>query len=214
VHFEPGSLLLLYTDGLVERRGVGVEQGLARLEAAASSAPADLSQLCDHILAVLLDRDRPVDDVALLAVQPASLLGPRLRLQYAAESVQLVALRRTLQRWLTEAGADPSEAYEVIVATSEAATNAIEHAYGPAPAFFEVSCEFRDGVVEVSVRDRGVWRSSRGLGRGRGRGLTLIEGLMDEVDIVRGEDGSTVTFRRALARPAGVEPVRSAEVLQ
>jgi anti-sigma regulatory factor (Ser/Thr protein kinase) len=212
VHLEPGSLILLYTDGLVERRGVGVEEGLARLQAAVSSAPSDLSQLCDHVLAALLNRDRIVDDVALLAVQPASQLGPRLTLRYPAESIQLVALRRALQRWLTEAGADPDEAYEVIVATSEAATNAIEHAYGPTPSVFEVTCQDRDGVVEVSVRDWGVWRSSRG--HGRGRGLTLITGLMDEVEIVCGADGSSVTFRRALARPEGAKLVRSSGAMQ
>jgi serine phosphatase RsbU (regulator of sigma subunit) len=66
----PGETLLLYTDGLIERRGESIDRGLERLLAAASARPADdLQDWCDRIMATLLaDEDRP-DDVALLALR-------------------------------------------------------------------------------------------------------------------------------------------------
>ncbi len=65
---EPGSVLLLYTDGLVERRDEPIDAGIARLtEAVAASGTDDPDALCDGVLAAL-GADRHDDDVALLAV--------------------------------------------------------------------------------------------------------------------------------------------------
>ena len=64
-HLEPGSTVLAYTDGLVERRGEDLSRGLARLEAAFASAPADVEEVCDHLLRLYGDSE---DDVALLVV--------------------------------------------------------------------------------------------------------------------------------------------------
>ena len=116
-----------------------------------------------------------------------------------AEPTCLVELRRTLERWLSEAGADELERYDVVVACSEAATNAIEHAYGPGDARFEVECDLepQERLVTIVVRDRGHWRSARG--RDRGRGLQLVEGLMDHVEVVRSDSGTEVRMSRRLA---------------
>ncbi|MGH2554526.1 MAG: MASE1 domain-containing protein [Actinomycetota bacterium] len=51
---SPGSTLLLYTDGLVERRGVSIRHGLARLKQEATASGRELDALCDHLLASLL----------------------------------------------------------------------------------------------------------------------------------------------------------------
>jgi PAS domain S-box-containing protein len=61
-----GSLLLLYTDGLVEARGVDVEDRIRDLADALATAPAGVKQLADHVLGVA-SRDR-TDDLAVLAV--------------------------------------------------------------------------------------------------------------------------------------------------
>ena len=66
VQLQPRSTLVLYTDGLVERRGEVIDTGLARLEAACQSGPRDPEALCDHILGELLDGAESDDDVALL----------------------------------------------------------------------------------------------------------------------------------------------------
>jgi serine phosphatase RsbU (regulator of sigma subunit) len=66
---RPGEVALLYTDGLIERRGHDLDDGLARLQHALTDlAGGDLETLCDDLLARLLSTD-PDDDVALLAVR-------------------------------------------------------------------------------------------------------------------------------------------------
>lgn len=73
---QPGSTVLLYTDGLIERRGVSLERGLEwLLEAAAGLAGAPLEELCDALLA-LVGEDLD-DDVALLALRAHPEDAPR-----------------------------------------------------------------------------------------------------------------------------------------
>ncbi|MEW2477277.1 GAF domain-containing SpoIIE family protein phosphatase [Micromonospora gifhornensis] len=66
VDLPPGSTLVFYTDGLVERRGELIDTGIARLADAIESGPAEA--LCDHIMAAAVD-EPPTDDVALLTIR-------------------------------------------------------------------------------------------------------------------------------------------------
>jgi serine phosphatase RsbU (regulator of sigma subunit) len=69
VELEPGATLLLYTDGLIERRGRGVHEGLDELRGAlAGLTDQPLDALCDEVLARMLPPE-PQDDVALVAVR-------------------------------------------------------------------------------------------------------------------------------------------------
>jgi anti-sigma regulatory factor (Ser/Thr protein kinase) len=86
------------------------------------------------------------------------------------------------------------------LATSEAAANAIEHAYGVHDGTFTVRCETDGAQARVVVRDSGRWRETHP--HGRGRGLELMQSLVDEVDVQRGDDGTTVTLVRRLAGAA------------
>ncbi|MGI9120179.1 MAG: PP2C family protein-serine/threonine phosphatase [Acidimicrobiales bacterium] len=70
---DKGSMLLLYTDGLVERRGESLDAGLARLLDAASDAPVGLEGFCDHILERMGVAGELRDDVALMAVRVLAL---------------------------------------------------------------------------------------------------------------------------------------------
>ena len=64
-----GDTLLLYTDGLVERRGQSLDEGLAALvDVLADVAALPLDELCDSTLRRLLGGE-PEDDVALIAVR-------------------------------------------------------------------------------------------------------------------------------------------------
>jgi PAS domain S-box-containing protein len=75
VTVDRGALVLLYTDGLVERRGQSLDDGLERLrQTLADLAGQDLDSICDELLQRMLP-DRPDDDVALVAV----LLHPQNR---------------------------------------------------------------------------------------------------------------------------------------
>jgi PAS domain S-box-containing protein len=69
VTLEWNSVVLLYTDGLVERRDSDLDHGLARLQTTlADLAGRDLDELCDELLARMLPA-APDDDVALVAVR-------------------------------------------------------------------------------------------------------------------------------------------------
>ncbi|RHW28767.1 serine/threonine protein phosphatase [Nocardioides immobilis] len=66
-----GSTLLLYTDGLVERRHESIQRGLDRLATEAiGHEDADVDELCDAILSSLIETDHVGDDIALLAMRP------------------------------------------------------------------------------------------------------------------------------------------------
>ncbi|MGQ7297747.1 SpoIIE family protein phosphatase [Quadrisphaera sp. KR29] len=74
-----GSTVLLYTDGLVERRGQSLEEGLERLRhllAELAARDLDAGALCDAVLRRMLP-ERAEDDVALVAVRLYPQDGPR-----------------------------------------------------------------------------------------------------------------------------------------
>lgn len=191
----PGTTLLLYTDGLVERRDAPLSERLAELSKVAAAAGPDLTALCDEVVAALVG-DAPADDVALLAVRPQPVTAEAFSQSLPAEPESLGGLRRSIGRFLRAAGASEQERYEITLAVAEAACNAIEHAYGPGDAFVDVEASLASGAVEVVVSDRGAWREPRG--EHRGRGLLIIEGLMHEVAVARERDGTTVRMRRRL----------------
>jgi anti-sigma regulatory factor (Ser/Thr protein kinase) len=194
---EPGAGVLLYTDGLIERRGLPLGTGLERLRRAVASAPHDPDALCEHVLAVVLPDGPPGDDVALLALQNAPVGGPRLHLALPAEPDELAGIRHTLERWLDSADVGEVDAYRITLATNEACMNAIEHAHGRTA--FEVDAEITGHEVGVTVRDRGRWRAPRHSGGG-GRGLDMMRELMDDVEVTPAEDGTLVRMRRFVQR--------------
>lgn len=65
----PADVLLLFTDGLVERRGESIEVGLRRLADAARHGTSDLDALCDRLLREV-GPARLTDDIALVAIRP------------------------------------------------------------------------------------------------------------------------------------------------
>jgi anti-sigma regulatory factor (Ser/Thr protein kinase) len=159
-------------------------------------APSLLDATCDLLLERLLGGRRPADDVAVLGMRFVGTEHGHLRLRRPARAAELAAMRRILSSWLETAGVPEEDIGVICVATSEAATNAIEHAYGAKEGWFEVEAAVEaDDAVTVIVRDAGRWRpKARG---GGGRGLTLIGRLMDEFELVRRPAGTEVWMRRA-----------------
>lgn len=202
----PGSTLLLFTDGLIERRGLPLREGMARLRAEATPAAPDLEDFCDHLLSSLMDGEVR-DDVALLAVRPVALAGRPLHFRVPAEPRALAPLRHALRRWLREVAAGTKETSEILVACGEACANAIQHPYGAAEGFLDIDLALVDGAVEISVRDSGKWRSSSPAGGGHG--LLLMRGLMDSVDVESGAEGTVIRMRRRLGSEVSGERPRT-----
>jgi GAF domain-containing protein/anti-sigma regulatory factor (Ser/Thr protein kinase) len=198
IELSPDITLLLYTDGLVERRGESLEAGIARLERVLSEAPEPLEALCDHVIETAApDPERP-DDIAVLAVRPVRVDPAAFHTSLRAEPGELARLRRMLMRWLRATQATAQEIYDITIACGEACANAIEHAYGARRASFEVEGSVEDDSIVLRVRDHGTWRPPRG--RYRGRGVQLMEALMEDVRIERGTDGTEVMMRRRIGR--------------
>ena len=69
VTLDRGTTVLLFTDGLIERRGGDLDEGMVRLRAAATElAGRPLDELCDELVERLV-HGRPEDDVALVAIR-------------------------------------------------------------------------------------------------------------------------------------------------
>jgi serine phosphatase RsbU (regulator of sigma subunit)/anti-sigma regulatory factor (Ser/Thr protein kinase) len=191
----PGAILVLYTDGLIERRDSRLADRQATLAATAGAAPLDAELLCAHLVDSMLG-EAADDDVAVLAAQNlASSEGP-LELTVSARPQELAAMRRLLRSWLRQLDAPERDISSITLACSEACANAIEHAYGPVDATFELRAEHLAGAVQIAVRDSGAWRPPRG--EGRGRGIMLMKTFMDSVELRPEESGTTVLMSRQL----------------
>ena len=133
----PGETLLLYTDGLIERPGEHLDDGLAQLAARVSEAPEEPKAFLDYLLATLVPQGGAADDVALLALRNLP-VPEQFSAEFPAQPESLAPIRSMLRRWLSHAGADDVEIAEITTACGEAATNAIEHACTGNGARFEV----------------------------------------------------------------------------
>jgi anti-anti-sigma factor len=71
----PGTVLCLYTDGLVERRDEPIDQGIARLRAAVTTTDPEAG--CASVMAAMADYSPHTDDIALLILRrtPGELAG-------------------------------------------------------------------------------------------------------------------------------------------
>jgi integral membrane sensor domain MASE1/anti-sigma regulatory factor (Ser/Thr protein kinase) len=195
----PGSTLLLFTDGLVEKRGVSIQEGLERLEVLAADCDQDIETFCEVILGSMV-KGVMSDDVALLAIRPVPLAGG-LQLHVPAEPRVLAPLRHTVRRWLREIDAAPPVANDILIACGEVCANVIQHAYGAKEGHLEISLGLCDGTAEVTVRDQGRWRPSSGIHGGHG--LPLIQELMESVELNSGPDGTVVRMHRRISNGNG-----------
>ncbi|MFN2615856.1 MAG: SpoIIE family protein phosphatase [Thermoleophilaceae bacterium] len=195
VAIEPGASVVLYTDGLVERPGVHLDQALEHLAQVVKDAPGEPEALCDHVLSAMVPERGAPDDVALLVLRSVPMADDfSVELPTAPEA--LASMRSLLRRWLHHAEGSDQEIAEITTACGEAATNAIEHAGSVGRTPFEVVGRLHGRQVEITVRDRGAWRDPRD--DDQGRGLSLMRALMDDVQVDPGPKGTIVRLRRRL----------------
>jgi anti-sigma regulatory factor (Ser/Thr protein kinase) len=192
---EPGSTLLMYTDGVFEAGATSVDASLERLARRVTDAGnVDLETLCNYVLPQ--DTEGREDDAALFACHLAGPDEPLLQLQLDADPAQLRVLRQVLRRWLSRFELGQEDGFQLLLAADEAARNAVEHAYGLESGTFLVHAEHADGAVTIRISDAGRWRP---LGRRRrGRGISLMRKLVDEMTIVDLDPGTEVRLTRRL----------------
>jgi anti-sigma regulatory factor (Ser/Thr protein kinase) len=119
-------------------------------------------------------------------------------LRLPADPTQLSVLRRRLEDFLTAHAVPAGDIFDLTVAISEAAANAIEHPVEPVEPVITVEMSLDENAVLATVRDTGSWRPATDAGF-RGRGLALI-GALSELSVARSATGTAVTLRRPLGR--------------
>jgi anti-sigma regulatory factor (Ser/Thr protein kinase)/anti-anti-sigma regulatory factor len=219
----PGELVLLYSDGLIERPDLTAAEGMAELAVVAADAaanrtptfgadPAAAERVC-QLTVELLTRGGHGDDITALAAQwLAEPIAP-LHLELPSERPSLTAARDAFADWLSrlDVAADDWEALHL--AMVEVFTNAIEHAYpGGAPGIIGLDAALDgDGYVKCRVTDRGRWQPPGVADADRGYGLMVAGHVVDQLVVshppqaVGGPPapaGTVVTLRHRLRRPA------------
>jgi serine phosphatase RsbU (regulator of sigma subunit)/anti-sigma regulatory factor (Ser/Thr protein kinase) len=200
-----GSLLLFFSDGLVETRSLELDDGveeLAQRLAVTEARRRHPRELCPRLAGQMRRHDSD-DDVALLAV--LSTVGMHLQTATAelpADSSASPLARRTLARWLAAWDVDDDVAETAALCLSELVTNAVIHS-GTSP---RVTAQLDDERLLVSVQDRGSSGTARRTEDHEptdisGRGLMLVEALATAWSAEHSADGTTVWFELDTGMP-------------
>ncbi|MBP2336214.1 PAS domain S-box-containing protein [Saccharothrix coeruleofusca] len=186
----PGASVVLYTNGLLQRRGAPVEQGRERLLTAARDAHELAPEgMATAIADALLTDDR--DDVALVVVRR---LPEPLRARVPALAGELAAMRRRVAAWAGVAGLPADLVDDLQLTLGEAAANSVDHAYPDGPGEFDYEVATTARGVHVTVRDRGTWRPAPADKGHRGRGMQIIRTIGERAVFHHDEHGTTVDF--------------------
>jgi anti-sigma regulatory factor (Ser/Thr protein kinase)/anti-anti-sigma regulatory factor len=204
----PQELLLLFSDGLVERPELSATEGMAELRRLAAAALANrvlpggapeaaVDRVCQQCVEVLT-RTGHTDDVTVLAAQLRAAPPSPLR-RDVEDGAELRSLRADLGTWLSGLGADDDDVAGLQLAVTEAVSNSIEHAYRSTGGTVRVEAVLgEDGRLRCTVRDRGRWREPAPDPGYRGRGLAIISAHTDRYAIDRQGDGTVATLEREL----------------
>ena len=207
----PGELVLLYSDGLVERPDQTIAEGMAELAVVATDAaanrdadPGAAERVCQLSVEVLT-RTGHTDDITALAAQWLADPVHPLRLALPSVRSSLTTARDSFADWLSRLDATADDADALHLAMVEMVTNAIEHAYPrEAPGIIELDASLgSDGSVTCLITDHGTWRPPDPADADRGHGLMVAGHVVDKLLVshpVAG--GTTVTLRHRLRRPA------------
>jgi serine phosphatase RsbU (regulator of sigma subunit)/anti-sigma regulatory factor (Ser/Thr protein kinase) len=191
----PDATLIAYTDGLVERRELTIDEGLARLREASARLSGDLDRGLSRLSAELVP-ERATDDVAILAARRVTSAPMRWSRRFAPSESAVAEARGFVGAHLSALG--EARRADALLMTSELATNAVQHAAGP----FEVAVELADAGrrVRVSVTDWGPGIGAPAAGPGaapsdaRGRGLSIIQRLAGSTGVERAGGANVVWF--------------------
>jgi len=132
--------------------------------------------------------------------------GEKLETVYPPRRAWAAQMRKALRAYLAEQALDADVAYDVVLAADEAFINAVSHA-GGADDVIRVSACVTESEASVEVQDGGGGftfrrsdpRSVPDVRRPNGRGVFLIESMMDEVSVRSGRRGTIVRMVRRLA---------------
>ncbi|HVN13218.1 MAG TPA: SpoIIE family protein phosphatase [Kineosporiaceae bacterium] len=207
---EPGAVLILFTDGLVEERHTGLDVGLRALTAASRQLAdgLDVEEFADAVLGLGATGGERPDDVCVLVVRRDPIGGVPVEgspldaaMTLPAGPASGAAARRFVQRTLAGVRPDPERLDTLVLLCSELVTNAVLHAAGPS----QVRLRLRDGRVRLEVHDPSPQVPTTVLAgpeATNGRGMMLVDALADAWGVDPGDGlpdvGKTVWVEVAL----------------
>lgn len=200
----PGDTLLLFSDGVVERRGLDLGAGLEKLAATVAGAvggdPRTLCALASAAVGGTTD-----DDVAVLAVEHATAPSRSAGMEIPAEPTAPGRVRHWMSAQLTAWNVPEQVIGAAVLCTSELTTNALLHAGTAARVQVDLSAERLLVAVSDSGTRGAVSRAHAETLSSRGRGLGLIEELSDAWGTDPAVRGSTVWFEIGIRASKGNE---------
>ncbi|MFJ1753452.1 SpoIIE family protein phosphatase [Kitasatospora sp. NPDC088134] len=190
------GLLVLYTDGLVERRGQDLDEGLELLRATVTHRQETLEHGCDAVLEAL-GAKLGQDDVAVIMAHAGPVGTDRLATLPLSGDPALLRhardfTRRTLAGWGLESLVEP-----VVLLTGEILANALLHAGSPLQLRV-----FRGPLLTVEVSDadsREPRLRPAGAQDEGGRGMLLVNELAHRWGSRATRDGKVVWFEMELS---------------
>jgi PAS domain S-box-containing protein len=192
----PGSTLMLYTDGLVERRDEPIDERINQVAAVlADAATLSVESVADTVLRGLAPESGFDDDVALVLYRHAL---AALVIEIDALPERLKDVRHRLTDWLHANGVPEDMAGDIVLVVNEACSNCAEHAYrGRAAELMRVDAHVADGHLHIRVTDSGSWKTPPADPGTRGRGLPLIRAVSEDVELDGTATGTAIsmTFR-------------------
>lgn len=216
IEFEPGDMLVLYTDGVTEADRGGRPYGQGRfldlVQAYGVGTPGEMSQAIRRSVDAWVEDDAMRDDLAILVCQvvPDATIGePTRELVLPNESSRLREMRSFIAAYLVDVRAPVDLSTEVLLAAGEATANACRHGRKTGVRTeVRVKCSLQGSTVAITVADDGPGFDPSQINPGSlpdrfasgGRGLFLMRKLMDDVDINSLSEGTTVTMSRMLSR--------------
>ncbi|MCW1958245.1 MAG: SpoIIE family protein phosphatase, partial [Mycobacterium sp.] len=190
-----GATVLLYTDGLIERRNATLDIGISRVtDLLSGEISRGLDDTAEHLMTELAPDGGYQDDVAILLYrrpQPLELVFP-------ARPEQLAPARAALRGWLATSGVTTQLICDVVLAAGEAMSNAVEHGHRDDPdGLVTLRGTLKDATLHLSITDTGRWKTPEPDHR-RGRGTRFMKMLMDSVAVEPTPGGTTVRMSVSL----------------
>ncbi|MGL5850604.1 MAG: ATP-binding SpoIIE family protein phosphatase, partial [Phycicoccus sp.] len=208
------AALLLYTDGLVERRTASLDAGLDRLIALADQALASgggsrpVEAMCDAVLADVSTGESVSDDIVVLCVRMTSAVAPdpsrptirsyrtghgddvfRATLRHVHDAAEV---RWRMRRWARAAAVPQAICDDLVLGVNEALANALEHGRPrTGPHVVSLRVVSRAAGLEAEITDGGSWSPAVGL-ETRGRGTTMMVSTADRFRLAVTPGGTTV----------------------
>ena len=204
VPLEHGSILLLYSDGLIERRGESLGVGMHRLEVAlAELANREPDAICDGLIDRLQVLHGRRDDVVVMAMKADLELSNRFHRVFVAKPEELRHIRSSVRSWATARHLPSDVQGDLLIALGEATSNSVRHGFqNSPPGEIEIRLSLNDSELSVKVSDNGRWLPPSDNGDQLGAGTRIIRSMSEHFQRTHSGNGTLVTFTLPIAKRA------------